>query len=63
MEKQPSNRAENQIRPFTVGRKNRLFQRHACRCKGQRGDLQHCGNCKGKQPCAQRLYPAFRILT
>lgn len=25
MEKQPSNRAENQIRPFTVGRKNRLF--------------------------------------
>lgn len=25
MEKQPSNRAENQIRPFTVGRKNWLF--------------------------------------
>lgn len=25
MEKQSSNRAENQIRPFTVGRKNRLF--------------------------------------
>lgn len=25
MEKQPSNRAENQICPFTVGRKNRLF--------------------------------------
>ena len=25
MEKQPSTRAANQIRPFTVGRKNRLF--------------------------------------
>ena len=25
MEKQPSNRAENQIHPFTVGRKNWLF--------------------------------------
>ena len=63
MEKQPSNRAENQIRPFTVGRKNRLFSDTPAGAKASGGDLQHCGNCKGKQPCAQRLYPDFRILT
>ena len=37
--------------------KELAVQRHACRCKSQRSDLQHYGNSKGKQPCAQRLYP------
>ena len=38
--------------------KELAVQWYACRGKGQCGDLQHCGNSKGNQPCAQRLYPA-----
>lgn len=52
-----NNRAENKIHPFTVGRKNWLFSDTPAGAKSQRSDLQHCGNSKGKQPCAQRLYP------
>ena len=43
--------------PLYSRQKELAVQRHACRRKSQRSDLQHCGNSKGKQPCAQRLYP------
>ncbi len=62
MEKQPSNRAENQICPFTVGRKNWLFSDTPAGAKASAVIYSIVETAKGKQPCAQRLYPAFRIL-